>query len=58
MQQEDVDYRTEHTLRVTNSAGSAEFIVKLDTSRRCECDRNTGAGQLTLIAINHGKVLT
>ena len=45
VQQEDVDYRTEHTLRVTNRAGSAEFIVKLDTSRRCQCDRNTGAGQ-------------
>ena len=42
--EEDTDYRTEHMLKVTNTAGTAEFIVKVDTARRCGCRGGVGGG--------------
>ena len=48
VQQEDADYRTEHSLRVTNRAGVSEFLVKFDRGRRCECDRNNFGGEASV----------
>ena len=42
--EEDTDYRTEHMLKVTNTAGTAEFTIKVDTGRRCGCTGGGGGG--------------
>ena len=42
--EEDTDFRTEHRLKVTNTAGTAEFTIKIDTGRRCGCSGGGGGG--------------